>query len=348
MTDLPRKKLDRRFCVAPMMEWTDKHCRYLMRLLSRNAVLYTEMVTTGALLFGDQQRFLSFNQEEHPVALQLGGSDPEALAQCANIADNWGYDEVNLNCGCPSDRVQNGMIGAILMAHPERVRDCIQAMQASCSIPVTVKHRIGIDDMEDFDGLCHFVDHIAAVGCKTFIVHARKAWLQGLSPKENREIPPLNYELVHRLKKTFPDVEIIINGGIKTIEACQSQLEAVDGVMVGREAYHNPYMLSEVDGSIYQAGSEEPVSREQVLREYIAYCDRILDTPTPENSRTRLHHLTKPLLGLFQGMPGGRKFRSVISQKAHLKTSTTQVIWEAYDEVIKANSYRLSGFASNE
>lgn len=342
MIDLERKVVDRRFCVAPMMEWTDKHCRYLMRLLSQNAVLYTEMVTTGAILFGDKARFLNFNQEEHPVALQLGGSDPEALAQCATIAEQWGYDEVNLNCGCPSDRVQNGMIGAILMAHPERVRDCIQAMQASCSIPVTVKHRIGIDDMEDFEGLCRFVECIAETGCKTFIVHARKAWLQGLSPKENREIPPLNYELVHRLKQTFPELEIIINGGIKTIDECKTQLNAVDGVMVGREAYHNPFMLAEVDQALYQSEVNPSIDRKSVLDEYVNYCERILNSMNEENRRTRLHHLTKPLLGVFQGMPGGRKFRSVISQYAHRKDATTQVIWDAYEEVEKASSFRMS------
>src|SRR5690606_20389087 len=229
--------IDRRFTLAPMMEWSTSDCRTFWRLLTKKAVLYSEMVTTGALLHGDKKRFLDYNACEHPLALQLGGSNPADLAECARIAEDWGYDEVNLNCGCPSDRVQNGMIGACLMAEPELVADCIATMQNAVKIPVTVKHRIGIDDMEDYAGLVNFVRIIAATGCTTFIVHARKAWLKGLSPKENREVPPLQYDKVYQLKQDFPQLNIIINGGITTLEQSKTLLDHVDGVMMGREAY---------------------------------------------------------------------------------------------------------------
>lgn len=316
--------LNRRFTAAPMMEWSDTHCRSFWRLLTKEAVLYTEMVTTGALLHGDRQRFLAFNPQEHPLALQLGGSDPKALAECTRIAEDWGYDEANLNCGCPSDRVQNNMIGACLMAEPELVADCIAKMQNAVSIPVTVKHRIGIDDMEDYEGLHHFVKTIAATGCKTFIVHARKAWLKGLSPKENREIPPLQYDKVIQLKQDFPQLEIIINGGITSLEQSTTLLEQLDGVMLGREIYHNPYLLANVDQVIY--GSNRPiVSREEIMEAFTQYAAEQLQ------KGIRLNYMTRHILGLYQGLPGARKFRRVISEEAHRPNADLSVLKRALD-----------------
>jgi tRNA-dihydrouridine synthase A len=306
----PIQPLDRRFTLAPMMEWSTSDCRTFWRLLTQKAVLYSEMVTTGALLHGDKRRFLDYNACEHPLALQLGGSDPVALAECARIAEGWGYDEVNLNCGCPSDRVQNGMIGACLMAEPDLVADCIAAMQAAVKIPITVKHRIGIDDMEDYEGLVRFVSTIAQTGCHTFIVHARKAWLKGLSPKENREVPPLQYDKVFQLKQDFPHLNIIINGGITSLEQSVYLLNQVDGVMMGREAYSNPYLLAQVDQQIY--GVDKPViTREQVLDAFTHYCEEELA------KGKRLNHMTRHILGLYNGLPGARQFRRVISEQAH-------------------------------
>jgi tRNA-dihydrouridine synthase A len=256
--------------------------------------------------------------------LQLGGSNPRDLAECSKIAEDWGYDEVNLNCGCPSDRVQNGMIGACLMAEPDLVAECIAAMQNAVKIPVTIKHRIGIDDMEDYEGMVKFVSTIAATGCTTFIVHARKAWLKGLSPKENREIPPLQYEKVYRLKQEFPHLEIIINGGITTLEQSKQLLEHVDGVMVGREAYANPYLLAEVDQKIY--GVSRPlVSREEVIEGFMAYCQEQL------SMGTRLNHLTRHILGLYQGLPGARQFRRILSEQAHKPDAGLEVIRSAIE-----------------
>ena len=313
---------DHRFCAAPMMEWSDTHCRYFWRLLSKKAVLYTEMVTTGALLHGDHQRFLSFHPQEHPLALQLGGSDPRALAECARMAEDWGYDEVNLNCGCPSDRVQNNMIGACLMAEPELVANCIADMQNAVKIPVTVKHRIGIDEMDDYEGLHQFVSTLADAGCKTFIVHARKAWLKGLSPKENREIPPLQYDKVIRLKREFPNLEIIINGGITAMEQCETLLADVDGVMLGREIYSNPYLLAEVDQRIYGSSVISP-SREAVMEGFVAYCEEQMA------KGIRLNYMTRHILGLYQGMPGARRFRRTISEHAHKPNADIKVIYQA-------------------
>lgn len=316
------KPLNRRFTLAPMMEWSTSDCRTFWRMLTRESVMYSEMVTSGALLHGDKKRFLHFNECEHPLALQLGGSNPKDLAECAKIAQDWGYDEVNLNCGCPSDRVQNGMIGACLMAEPTLVAECIDAMINAVQIPITVKHRIGIDDMDDYADMLTFVDTIATTGCNTFIVHARKAWLKGLSPKENREVPPLNYENVIRLKKERPQLEIIINGGIKTLDQAQVLLESVDGVMIGREAYSNPYMLAEVDQQIY--GSTAPVtSRDEVMSQFIAYCEQELA------SGTKLNHLTRHILGLYQGLPGARQFRRVISENAHKPNAGIDVLISA-------------------
>ncbi|WP_317931577.1 tRNA dihydrouridine(20/20a) synthase DusA [Halioxenophilus sp. WMMB6] len=312
----------RTFCVAPMMDYSDRHCRYLWRLLTRHSWLYTEMVTTGAILHGDRERFLKFNSEEHPVALQLGGSDPQALAECTRIAEQWGYDEVNLNCGCPSDRVQNGMIGAVLMQHPERVADCVAAMQAEVAIPVTVKHRIGIDDMEDYAGLLNFVDTVTQAGCQTFIVHARKAWLQGLSPKQNREVPPLRYELVYQLKRDRPDLEVIINGGITTLAECQHHLQQVDGVMLGREAYHNIGIVAEVDQALYGTTSAaNPLS--EVYEQYARYCQQQLE------QGEKLGHMAKHLLGLFHGQPGARQYRRYLSEHIHQADAGVEALWAA-------------------
>ena len=311
-----------RFSIAPMMDWSDRHCRYLWRLLSKNALLYTEMVTTGALLYGDKHRFLNYNQEEHPVALQVGGCDPTHLAESAKMAQDWGYDEINLNCGCPSDRVQSGKIGAILMTEPELVADCVDAMVNACTIPVTVKHRIGVDDMEDYNDMSRFVQTVAKAGCNTFIVHARKAWLKGLSPKENREIPPLKYELVQQLKKALPHLTIIVNGGIKTLEQTQTLLTSLDGVMIGREAYQNPYFLSDVDSTFFNQQTVK-ASRLDIAYQYAQYCDKQLA------EGTRLHHLTRHMLGLFQGQPRARLFRQYLSQHAHLKTADISTLNEA-------------------
>lgn len=326
--------LDRRFTLAPMMEWSTSDCRTFWRLLTKNAVLYSEMVTTGALLHGDKARFLDYNACEHPLALQLGGSNPKDLAECSKIAEDWGYDEVNLNCGCPSDRVQNGMIGACLMAEPDLVAECIAAMQNAVNIPVTVKHRIGIDDMEDYEGLVKFVSTIAKTGCNTFIVHARKAWLKGLSPKENREVPPLQYDKVYQLKQDFPHLEIIINGGITTLEQSQQLLAHVDGVMLGREAYANPYLLAEVDQQIY--GTSNPViSRNEVMIGFIAYCEEQLA------KGTRLNHLTRHILGLYHGLPRARQFRRILSEQAHKPGAGIEVLQQALEvlnEVPLANT----------
>ncbi len=305
-----------------MMDWSDRHCRYFWRLLTKHAVLYTEMVTTGALLHGDRERFLRFNREEAPVSLQLGGSDPAALAQCAKMAEDWGYNEVNLNCGCPSDRVQSGKIGAVLMAESDLVAECMAAMKDACSIPVTIKHRIGIDEMEDYADMRHFVATVAEAGCKTFIIHARKAWLKGLSPKENREIPPLKYELIFQLKEEFPGLEIIINGGIKTLDQCHFLLERVDGVMVGREAYQNPYFLAKVDREIF--GSEQQTAtREEVLEGFIRYMER------EQAAGTRLHHMTRHILGLYAGQPGARAFRRHITENIHDPEINTDIVRQA-------------------
>lgn len=318
--------LDRRFTLAPMMEWSTSDCRTFWRMLTKKAVFYSEMVTTGALLHGDRKRFLDYHASEHPLALQLGGSNPNDLAECARIAEDWGYDEVNLNCGCPSDRVQNGMIGACLMAAPELVAECIAAMQNVVKIPVTVKHRIGIDDMEDYAGLENFVRIVAETGCTTFIVHARKAWLKGLSPKENREVPPLQYDKVYQLKQDFPQLNIIINGGITTLAQSKNLLSRVDGVMLGREAYSNPYLLAEVDQQIY--GCARPiVSRAEVMEQFTHYCIEQL------SKGARLNHLTRHILGLYQGLAGARQFRRVISEQAHKPGAGIEVLERALNAV---------------
>mgnify|MGYP001160559573 CR=1 FL=1 len=305
-----------------MMDWTDRHCRYFMRLLSRHTLLYTEMVTTGALIHGDRARFLAYNPAELPLALQLGGSVPEELATCAAFAEAAGFSEVNLNVGCPSDRVQHNMIGACLMAHPQLVGDCVAAMRERTSVPVTVKCRIGIDAMDSDQELFDFIGAVAERGCDTFIIHARIAILAGLSPKENREIPPLNYPRVYRLKQTFPQLEIIINGGIKTLAECEEHLRHVDGVMLGREAYQNPWLLQQVDPRLF--GVDAPLaSRDEALEAFLPYVERCLAAGIP------LNHLTRHILGLYHCQPGGKRFRRHLSERAHLRGAGLEVLREA-------------------
>jgi len=293
--------------VAPMMDWTDRHCRFLHRLLSRHALLYTEMVTTGALIHGDVPRHLRFNAEEHPVALQLGGSEPADLAHCAKLGEDWGYDEVNLNCGCPSERVQRGAFGACLMNEPQLVADCVKAMVDVVDIPVTVKHRIGIDKIESYEFVRDFVGTVSEAGCGTFIVHARNAWLRGLSPKQNREIPPLRYELVHRLKHEFPSLHFAINGGISVNAQVHEHLRLLDGVMVGREAYHNPWWLAEWDAEFYGAAPQS-LTREEVES---AMCDYMAREAAAHG--THWWSIARHMLGLRNGLPGARRWRQVWS-----------------------------------
>ncbi|MEW8341166.1 MAG: tRNA dihydrouridine(20/20a) synthase DusA [Candidatus Thiodiazotropha taylori] len=319
---------DRRLSIAPMLDWTDRYCRYFLRLISSHVLLYTEMVTTGAILHGNRARFLDFDPSEHPVALQLGGSEPEALAQCAKLGETWGYDEINLNVGCPSDRVQSGRFGACLMLTPELVADCVKAMRDQVTIDVTVKHRIGVDDQDSYQALCDFVGKVSEAGCETFIVHARKAWLQGLSPKENREIPPLHYETVHQLKRDYPDLQIIINGGITTLEQVEENLKQVDGVMIGREAYNNPWILSQADSLIY-ASEGSPASRHQIIEAMIPYIDQELSAGTPIN------RITRHILGLFQGLPGAKKWRRMLSEEAHKAGADSSLILRAAAQVVE-------------
>lgn len=310
---------DRRLSVAPMMDWTDRHDRYFLRLLSRDTLLYTEMVTTGALLHGDVARHLVFDAAEHPVALQLGGSDPAALAACAAMAAEWGYDEVNLNVGCPSDRVQSGRFGACLMAEPELVRDCVAAMRAAVSIPVTVKSRIGIDDRDSYEELKGFVGCVAESGCTTFIIHARKAILSGLSPKENREIPPLKYETVYAIKRDFPELEVILNGGVPSLDAAETHLEQVDGVMIGRAAYRDPWLLAEADSRIF-GGSEALQFRYEAVLAFLPYVQARLD------EGVALCAMTRHILGLFNGLPGARRWRRYLSENAYGAKAGADVI----------------------
>jgi tRNA-dihydrouridine synthase A len=294
-----------------MMDWTDRHCRYFHRLLSRHARLYTEMVTTGALLHGNIPRHLDFDASEHPVALQLGGSEPADLAACARLGEKWGYDEINLNCGCPSERVQRGAFGACLMAEPKLVADCVKAMVDAVGIPVTVKHRIGIDKTESYDFVRDFVGTVSEAGCGVFMVHARNAWLKGLSPKENREVPPLRYEFVHRLKHDFPQLVIGVNGGITTDEQVREQLEVLDGVMIGREAYHHPWWLASWDTHY---GQPREITREEVEEQMVAYMDReAAERGTPWSS------ISRHMMGLYNGVPGARRWRQVWSDH-RLKT----------------------------
>ena len=309
-----------------MMDWTDRHFRFLARQLSRHTLLYTEMVTTGALLNGDAQRFLRYDECEHPLALQLGGSNPAELAACAKLAEAAGYDEVNLNVGCPSDRVQNNLIGACLMAHPALVAECVKAMQDAVSIPVTVKHRIGINGRDSYAELCDFVGQVSEAGCRSFTVHARIAILEGLSPKENREVPPLRYDVAAHLKRDFPDLELVLNGGIKTLEACEEHLQTFDGVMLGREAYHNAYLLAEVDQRLF--GSTAPViSRSEALARLRPYIERHLAEGGV------MHHVTRHALGLAQGFPGARRFRQLLSVDVHKAADPLALLDQAIDSL---------------
>ncbi|MCY7368812.1 MAG: tRNA dihydrouridine(20/20a) synthase DusA [Chamaesiphon sp.] len=308
--------------VAPMMDRTDRHCRYFLRQISRRTLLYTEMVTSMAILNGDRQKLLGFDRSEHPLALQIGGDKPQDLAKCAQIAAEFGYDEVNLNVGCPSSRVQSGNFGACLMLQPEHVAECIAAMIVATKLPVTIKHRIGVDEVDNYEALARFVSIVSQTGCQRFSVHARKAWLQGLSPKENREIPPLRYDLVHQLKQDFPQLLIEINGGFTSLEQVQTQLEVVDAVMIGRAAYDNPYLLADVDREIY--GESTPIpSRDQIATAMLPYIDDWI------TSGGRLNSITRHMLQLFHGQPGSRIWRRIITEQSVLLGAGTEVIERA-------------------
>ena len=328
MNPLPAPEATR-LTVAPMMDWTDRHCRVFHRLLAPNARLYTEMVHAQAVIHGDRDRLLGFDPIEHPVALQLGGSDPAHLAEASRIGADWGYDEINLNVGCPSDRVQAGRFGACLMREPRLVAECVAAMAAAAPVPVTVKCRLGVDEMEDYDVFRAFVDTVAAAGCGLFVVHARKAWLQGLSPKENREIPPLRYDWVHRLKRERPALRILINGGLATVEDAVAALDHVDGVMIGRAAYHEPYRLHLMDQALFAPGAPAR-SRAELLSSLRPYV---------ESQRARgvaLKHISRHLLGLFHGQPGGRAFRQVLSEGAPRPDAGWELVERALAMTVRA------------
>ena len=310
-----------------MLDWTDRHCRYFLRLITPHAWLYTEMVATGAILHGRREDLLAFDPAEHPLALQLGGSDPESLARCARIGSEWGYDEINLNCGCPSDRVQNGQFGACLMGTPDIVAKSVESMRKNVTIPVTVKCRIGIDDCDDFSFLNNFIDIVSKVGCEYFIIHARKAWLKGLSPKENRDIPPLRYDLVEEIKTLYPQVRISLNGGIKTLAQAKDALDRFDGVMIGREAYQNPYSLADLEREIYKNNAILP--RETVARAMIPYIER-----QQKDFGTPVCTITRHMIGLFKGQPGGAIWRRTLSELSATKESpTAQIIETALEKM---------------
>ena len=311
-----------RLSVAPMMDWTDRHCRAFHHVLAPSARLYTEMVHAQAVIQGDRERLLGFEPGEYPLALQLGGSEPAALAQATRIGADWGYDEINLNCGCPSDRVQAGRFGACLMKEPALVADCVAAMRAVSAVPVTVKCRLGVDDQEDYHALLYFIDTVSAAGCDTFVVHARKAWLKGLSPKENREVPPLRYDFVHQLKKQRPDLRIILNGGLTEVHSALAHLPALDGVMLGRAAYHDPWVLHGLDAALTGASTR---SRETLLLAYLPYVERQLQRGVA------LKHISRHVLGLFHGQVGGRRFRQILSEGAYRPDADVSLIKRALD-----------------
>ena len=315
--------MNRRFCIAPMMDCSDRHSRFFLRLFSSDILLYTEMVAAAAVLHGDRERLLAFSGEEHPLAVQLGGSDPEQLYRAARICGDFGYDEINLNCGCPSERVQSGSFGACLMNEPMLVADCVAALRSATSLPVTVKHRTGIDQQEDYDRFAAFAAAQLEAGAEALIVHARNAWLKGLNPRQNREIPPLKYDWVYRLKRDFPDHEIVINGGIKTLDACQQHLRHVDGVMLGREPYHNPYLLHDVDRVIFDRQVAICGSRREILHRMYPYIERQLDLGVP------LSRMTRHLTGLFNGKPNARRWRRFIAENSHSKTAGIEVLQQA-------------------
>ncbi len=318
--------LSRRLSVAPMMDCTDRYARYLLRLITRHTLLYTEMVPAAAIVHGRAELFLRFDPAEHPVAVQFGGSEPSELATCARWAHRYGYDEVNLNVGCPSDRVQSGRFGACLMAEPQRVADCVSAMAEASPLPVTVKCRIGIDDQDSWAALRDFVGTVSEAGCRSFAIHARKAWLKGLSPKQNRDVPPLHYDRVHALKEAFPELEIVINGGITCLDEAERQLQFVDGVMIGREAYHNPYMLAEADRRLFDDPRPVP-SRHAILKAYLPFVEDQLRDGAP------LSAMSRHLLGLFQGVPGARAWRRHISENAHKPGAGVHVLQDAAAKV---------------
>ena len=317
--------IDRRVSIAPMMDRTDRHERYFLRLMSPGVLLYTEMISTGAILFGDRDRILGFDAAEPPVALQLGGGDPAALAACARIGAGYGYDEINLNVGCPSDRVAHARFGAALMAEPGLVADCVAAMRAACEVPVTVKTRIGIDDSDDYEFLDRFVAALAAAGCRTFILHARKAWLQGLSPKQNREVPPLRHDIVHRLGRRHAALDVVINGGIRTLDAITDQLAQVDGVMIGREAYENPYLLTEIERRVFARPSAP--TRNEIVERMLPYIERQCAQGVP------LRRITRHMLGLLQGQRGARRWRRHLSENAHLPGAGVATVIAAAGEM---------------
>lgn len=330
---MPKSPRKHSFCVAPMIDWTDRHCRFFHRQISRHAFLYSEMITAAAILRGDTGRLLGFEKAEHPLALQLGGADPQDLASAARIGEEFGYDEINFNVGCPSDKVQNGHFGACLMASPALVAECMAAMREAVAIPVTIKHRLGIDEQDTNETLDKFVETVARSGCRTFIVHARKAWLEGLDPKQNREIPPLDYARVYRLKADFPQLEFILNGGLVSLRDASAPLAHVDGVMLGRAAYHDPYLLSGVDAACFGSAAAAPARRD-VVEKMMIYTREQLDRGA------RLHHITRHMLGLYHARPGARAWRRHISENAHLPGASEKVLGEALEivESCAANS----------
>ncbi len=314
--------LAHRLSVAPMLEWTNRDFRYFIRQISRQSLLYTEMVTTGALIHGDRARFLAHDEVEGPLSLQLGGSNPADLAECAVMAEDWGYDEVNINVGCPSDRVQSGMFGACLMAEPQLVAESVAAMQAKVKIPVTVKTRLGIDEQDSYEFLTQFIESVSDAGCKTFILHARKAWLSGLSPKENRDIPPLNYQRVYDIKKDYPELQVSVNGGIQTLDDVQAHLQHVDGTMLGRVVYHDPYSLATADSTVF-GQADQGLSRHEVVEKMLPYISQRMAMGRS------LKSITRHLLGLFQGQPGAKAWRRYLSENAHLKRARLEVVEQA-------------------
>ncbi|MCU7939098.1 MAG: tRNA dihydrouridine(20/20a) synthase DusA [gamma proteobacterium symbiont of Bathyaustriella thionipta] len=328
MPDIACQQINtRKVSLAPMLDWTDKHFRYLLRLVSKNIWLYTEMVTTGAILHGDNlPRFLAYNNEEHPLTLQLGGSDPVDLAKCCQLAEEYGYDEVNLNVGCPSDRVQSGAFGACLMAKPDLVAECIGAMVDSVNIPISIKTRIGIDHEDHYEQLQTLVETVSQTGCRYFTIHARKAWLEGLSPKQNRDVPPLRYEFVYQLKKDFPDLHITINGGIKSLVEMQAHLKQVDGVMIGREAYHNTYLMADIDQLFYDS-TQIKCTRKEIINAYADYVEQEMTKGVP------MIHLTRHVLGLMHSCQGAKNFRRVLSENAWKKEQGPQLLIKAATEV---------------
>ncbi len=326
LTENSTQSVNRRFCVAPMMTHTDRHFRYFLRLISQHTMLYTEMLTSGALIHGDTDHFLAYNKEEHPLAIQLGGSHPDDLAKCAGISEDAGYDEVNLNVGCPSDRVQSGQFGACLMLNPELVGDCVSAMRNSVRIPITVKCRIGVDDRDSYEELSSFIDIVKQAGCRTFVIHARKACLNGLTPRQNREIPPLNYERVFAIKQAFPELEIIINGGISNVQESQELLKQVDGVMLGRAICHNPFLLIDVDRQIFQQSSQTK-TRHDILEQYMEYIKSQL------SQDVYLKHMSRHILGLFNGQKGARAYRRYLSEQAYRPDAGIEVVEKAVEHL---------------